>query len=57
MSIIHCTQSCVYQNDGYCTMETAGGNRNAAPNDFCVNFTPREQIDLKPEPPEPDGYF
>lgn len=57
MSIIHCTQSCVYQNDGYCTMETAGGNQNAAPNDFCVNFTPREQIDLKPEPPEPDGYF
>lgn len=58
MSLISCTQNCVYQSDGYCTLEQAVTNRQAVPNDFCVNFTPKKQPKpAKPEPQAPHEYF
>ncbi len=57
MSLIRCTQNCIYQNDGYCTLESTGKNQKATPNDYCVDFTPRLQSTVKQEPPEPGGYF
>ena len=57
MSLIRCTQNCIYQNDGYCTLESTGKNQKATPNDYCVYFTPRLQSTVKQEPPEPGGYF
>lgn len=42
MSLIPCTQSCLYQRDGLCTLERASSAAGlASPNDQCLNFTPR----------------
>ena len=42
MSLIPCTQSCLYQRDGLCTLEQASSAASlASPNDLCLNFTPR----------------
>lgn len=42
MSLIPCTQNCTYQNDGVCMLSSAGSsNGKTAPNDLCLDFTPR----------------
>ena len=57
MSLIRCTQNCVYQDDGCCTLESAPDNDwKAVPNDYCVNFTPRPPA-VRSAPPAPDEYF
>ena len=43
MSLIACTDPCVYQIDGYCSL-----SRAASPGDArlgCVNFVPREPVE------------
>ena len=42
MSLIACTDPCVYQIDGYCSLSRAaspGGGQSG-----CVNFVPRSQV-------------
>ncbi len=42
MSFIPCTQNCKYQDEGLCTLAQAPSMvSQAAPNDACLNFTPR----------------
>lgn len=43
MSLILCTSECLYQVDGYCSLERAlsGGEPNE--NNPCINFLPRRQ--------------
>lgn len=41
MSLIACTDSCVYQQDGYCTLERAASCGSPGPETACVNFVPR----------------
>lgn len=55
MTLISCTQDCLYQRDGYCALERAITNIKTVPNDFCVNFTPKQQP-VRSERPEPPGY-
>lgn len=37
MSIIGCTSDCVYQNDGYCTLEHAASGGEASENG-CIHY-------------------
>ncbi len=58
MSLIGCTQNCIYQRDGYCTLEQAAANVQAVPNNYCVNFTPlAAQPVVRLEQPKPHEYF
>jgi len=42
VSLIPCTQNCKYQDEGLCTLAQAPSMASqAAPNDACLNFTPR----------------
>ncbi len=41
MSLIACTSDCVYQQDGYCSLERAASCGMPCPADPCVNFVPR----------------
>lgn len=41
MSLIACTDDCVYQQDGYCTLERAASSGLPGPEISCVNFVPR----------------
>lgn len=54
MSFIACTQPCLYQTDGCCTLNQATSAQCAIPNDFCINFTPHHGISQSelPTPPE-----
>lgn len=40
MSLIACTDSCVYQRDGYCSLSRAASSGEAGPSS-CINFVPR----------------
>ena len=58
MSLIHCTQNCLYQKDGYCTLESAVKDLKATPNDYCVDFTPYEpKAPSTPGQLKLGGYF
>jgi len=39
--LIACTDACVYQQDGYCTLERAASCGLPGPENTCVNFIPR----------------
>jgi len=41
MSLIACTSDCVYQQDGYCSLERAVSRGLPSPSDPCVHFVPR----------------
>ena len=41
MSLIACTDACVYQQDGYCTLERAASCGLPGPEHACVTFVPR----------------
>lgn len=41
MSLIACTDACVYQQDGYCTLERAASCGLPGPEHACVNFAPQ----------------
>ncbi len=41
MSIIACTSDCVYQSDGYCTLDRALSCGLPSEADRCVNFIPK----------------
>ena len=42
MSLIPCTQNCLFQKEGLCMLnQTIKTNEQMKPNDLCLNFTPR----------------
>ena len=41
MSLIPCTQYCKFQSDGLCMLSQTDLSNHAAPNEHCLNFTPR----------------
>lgn len=43
MSLIPCTDHCVYQQDGYCTLSRAASCATPGSTVDCVNFVPRSQ--------------
>ena len=51
MSLIACTSDCVYQQDGYCSLERAASPGMPCQADPCVNFVPRR----KPAATSQDG--
>ena len=47
LSLIACTSNCVYQQDGYCSLERAVSGGLPCPEDPCVNFIPRRASALQ----------
>lgn len=49
MSLILCTSDCLYQLDGYCSLERVGSG--GSPNDIntCINYVPKRTRVLKDE--------
>lgn len=45
MSLIACTDHCVYQQDGYCTLSLAGSSGRPSKKNPCVNYIPRKDED------------
>jgi len=46
LSIIPCTENCRHQRDGMCVLcRTVNQGDNAAPNERCLNFSPRSNQD------------
>lgn len=43
MSIIACTSDCVYQREGYCTLDRALSCGMPSKADPCVNFIPKSR--------------
>ena len=43
MSLIPCTDHCVYQQDGYCSLSRAASCAAPGSAAGCVNFVPRSQ--------------
>lgn len=43
MSMIPCTDQCVYQQDGYCALSRAASCASAGCAAGCVNFVPRSK--------------
>lgn len=41
MSLIACLSNCVYQHDGYCSLERAVSAGSPCKAEPCVNFIPR----------------
>jgi hypothetical protein len=41
VSLIACTSDCVYQQDGYCSLERAVSCGLPSDDETCVNFVPR----------------
>ncbi|WP_186564497.1 hypothetical protein [Lawsonibacter celer] len=41
MSLIACTSNCVYQQDGYCSLERAASRGLPSEQESCVHFVPR----------------
>lgn len=41
MSLIPCTGDCLYQRDGYCTLEKAMSSGEPSGAHPCVNYVPR----------------
>ena len=40
MNFIPCTDPCIYQKDGYCTLSRAGSGGNPSAHKGCVHFLP-----------------
>lgn len=45
MSLIGCTNDCLYQIDGYCQLEQAMSSGDPSADHPCVNFVPRSSQD------------
>ena len=43
MSLIGCTNDCLYQQDGYCLLERAMSSGEPSGASPCVNYVPRSQ--------------
>ena len=43
MSLIGCTNDCLYQQDGYCQLERAMSSGVVSEESPCVNYVPRSQ--------------
>ena len=43
MSLIPCTDHCIYQQDGYCSLSRAASCAVSGTAVGCVNFVPRSQ--------------
>ena len=43
MSLIPCTDRCVYQQDGYCTLAKAASCAAPGSTVSCVNFVPKSE--------------
>ena len=59
VSLIACTSACVYQQDGYCTLERASSCGVPCAESPCVNFVPRRNCGTTATPtkarPAPHG--
>lgn len=42
MSLIACVSDCVYQQDGFCSLERAASCGEPAGDNACVNYVPRK---------------
>jgi len=47
MSLIACTDPCVYQKDGYCSLSRAVSAGYPSEDQSCVHFLPRHGGDLE----------
>ena len=48
MSLIACTEECVYQKDGYCALSRAASpGGTAGQTHHCVNFVPAHALPLQ----------
>lgn len=45
MSLIGCTSDCLYQRDGYCTLQKALSSGEPTGTVSCVNYVPRASQD------------
>jgi len=43
MSLIPCTDRCIYQQDGYCALSRAASCASAGSAAGCVNYVPRSK--------------
>lgn len=52
MSLIHCTSNCLYQQDGYCSLEKASQVSNSSNQEGCLHFIgqnePNSKVDKRP---------
>lgn len=46
MSLIHCTCSCIYQNDGYCRLEKAAEITSGPNESGCLHFKAADKSSL-----------
>lgn len=45
MSLIGCTNDCLYQRDGYCTLQKAMSSGEPSGEHPCVNYVPKTSQD------------
>ena len=58
MTLIHCTDSCIYQSDGYCRLEKAENITGSGKNTDCPHFRPRDNNqDVIPYKPDSRSDF
>lgn len=50
MSLISCVNSCVYQEEGYCTLERAASTGQTSEKDPCVHFVPKHMTTKSKHP-------
>ncbi|SMC50465.1 hypothetical protein SAMN02745168_1281 [Papillibacter cinnamivorans DSM 12816] len=50
MSLIACTSHCVYQQDGFCSLERAASSGEPSGDNACVNFVPLRGKSASPLP-------
>ena len=55
MSIIQCDEDCIYQCDGYCTLEMPSAITNYLGDGcvHCIKVTPRRDFDASKNPTQP----
>lgn len=57
LSLIQCNSDCLYQQDGYCSLERAGASGEPAGCESCVNFVPlasKDRGQSLPDVSDPD---
>lgn len=47
MSLIACTDPCVYQKDGYCSLSRAVSGGYPSERQSCVHFLPKDALSLQ----------
>lgn len=49
MSLILCTSDCLYQLDGYCSLERVGSGGSPTDTNTCMNYVPKRTDVLQNE--------